>query len=136
MANFTTYLANKLLGHLTGSSSYTMPTVYVALFTTNPTLPGSGAGGLDSAAEASYTGYARAATSGLWGAASAESIANSSAITFAACSGGTSTVIGFGLVDSSGSGTGNLLVAGTCSLSVSNGITPQFAASQLTVGIT
>jgi hypothetical protein len=37
----------------------------------------------------------------------------------------------FGLYDASTSG--NLLAWGTCSLSVSTGITPQFAASALTL---
>lgn len=133
MTNFTYYLDNKLLGHIVGSSSFTMPTTYLALFTTNPTLPGSGGGGVDSSVEATYTGYARIATSGLWGAAASGSITNSSAMTFGACTAGSSSVVGFGLFDSSGSGTGNLLVAGTCSLSVSSGITPQFAASALTI---
>jgi hypothetical protein len=124
MAGFSTYLQQKVLDHVNGKTSYTMPTTYVALFTANPTDAGGGT-------EAAYTGYARVATSGLWNAASGTSATNSGAVTFGACTAGSSTVTGFGLYDASSAG--NLLYWGTCSLSVSSGITPQFAAGALTI---
>jgi hypothetical protein len=42
MAGFTTYLQQKVLDHVRGKTSFTMPTAYVALFTTNPTDAGGG----------------------------------------------------------------------------------------------
>lgn len=124
MAGFATYLQQKVLDHVVGKTSYTMPTTYVALYTANPTDAGGGT-------EAAYTSYARVATSGLWNAASGTSITNSGAITFPACTGSSSTVTGFAICDASSAG--NILAWGTCSLSVSTGITPSFAAGQLTV---
>lgn len=126
MSTYSDYLENKVLEHVVGKTSFTMPTAYIALFTANPTDSGGGT-------EAAYTSYARVTTSGAtWGSASAGSITNSgAAITFPACTGGSSTVTGFGAYDASSGG--NLLWYGTCSLSVSNGITPQFATSALTI---
>lgn len=125
MAGFSTYLQQKVLDHVLGKTSYTMPTAYVALFTANPTDAGGGT-------EAAYTSYARVTTSGAtWNAASGTTTTNASAVTFPACTGSSSTVTGFGIYDAST--TGNLLAWGTCSLSVSTGITPQFAAGALTV---
>lgn len=75
--------------------------------------------------EANYTGYARVALSGTQGAASAGSGTNSSAINFAACTGGTNTIGAFMTYDAAT--VGNALEFGTCLLAVSSGITPQFA---------
>lgn len=123
MAGFTTYLQQKILDHVRGKTSYTMPTAYIALFTANPTDAGGGT-------EAAYTGYGRVTTAGAdWTAASGTSGVNTNAITFGACTAGSSTVTGFGAYDASSAG--NLLWWGTCSLSVSSGITPSFAAGQL-----
>ncbi len=125
MAGFTTYTQQKVLDHVRGKTSWTMPTAYVALFTAAPSDAGGGT-------EAAYTSYARVATAGAdWSAASGTSGTNAQAITFPACTGSSSTVTHFGLYDASTSG--NLLAWGTCSLSVSTGITPQFAASALTL---
>lgn len=126
MSTYSDYLENKVLEHITGKTSYTMPAVYVALFTANPTDAGGGT-------EANYGSYARVATSGsTWGAASGGSITNSgAAITFPACTSGTNTITGFGAFDASSGG--NLLWYGTCSLAVSSGITPSFATSTLTI---
>ena len=125
MANISTYLENKLLDHSRGVAAYTMPTTYVGLVTSASSASGQGT-------EASYTGYARVALSGLLGAASSGSGTNSSQINFPACTGGSSTVVGFIITDSATAGAGNLLYFGTCSLSVSNSITPDFAAGNLT----
>jgi hypothetical protein len=125
MAGFTTYLQQKVLDHVRGKTSFTMPTAYVALFTTNPTDAGGGT-------EANYTGYARVTTVGAdWTASSGVNGLNANAITFGACTAGTNTITGFGLYDASSAG--NLLAWGTCSLSVSSGITPSFAVGQLNI---
>lgn len=127
MAAFSTYLANKLIDHMRGLTSYTMPTVYMALTTT---ASGVGAAGT----EATYTGYGRVALSGTLSAAASSSGTNSSAITFNPCTAGTSTVVGFATFDASSGG--NMLEFGSCSLSVSAGITPQFAAGAFVTAIT
>lgn len=123
--SYSDYLENKVLEHIVGKTAYTMPTAYVALYTVTPTDAGGGT-------EAAYTSYARVTTSGAtWGTAAAGSITNAAAITFPACTGGSSNVVAFGVLDASSGG--NLLFYGPCSLSVSTGITPQFAIGALTV---
>lgn len=73
----TTYLANKLLEHQVGKTAYTMPTVYVALSSTAPTVGGT------NVTEPSGGAYARVATSGAtWGTAASGAITNAAAITF------------------------------------------------------
>ena len=125
MAAFSTYLDNKILDHILGTASFTMPaTVYVALYTVTPTIAGGGT-------EAAYTGYARVTTASLWSAAASGSKSNSGPLSFPACTGGSSPVVAFGILDASSAG--NLLAFGSCTLSVSSGITPSFATGQLTV---
>jgi hypothetical protein len=102
-----------------------MPSVWVELTTTAPTKTAAGTA-------AAYTGYARKSTAGSdWGSAASASLTNAAAITFGACTAGSSTVVGFELWDASSAG--NRIAFGTCSLSVSSGITPQFAIGALTV---
>jgi hypothetical protein len=77
----STYLANKLLEHQLGKTAFTMPTVYVAMSSTTPTLTGT------NVTEPSTGGYTRVATSGAtWGTAAAGSITNATAITWPAAS--------------------------------------------------
>lgn len=120
MAAVSTYLSDKMLDHIRGVSSYTMPTVWMGLSTTTSSAGTPGT-------EAAYTGYARVATAGLLSAASAGSGTNSSAIPFPACTGGTSTIVGFYTWDASTGG--NMLEFGSASLSVSTGIVPSFPVS-------
>jgi len=128
VASLSTYLADALINHSNGVTAYTMPTVYVGLVTTASSASAQGT-------EAAYTGYARVALASLMGSASGESASNTSAVTFPACTGGTSTIVGFILADSATSGAGNLLKFGTCSLSVSSGITPSFPIGDLTTSM-
>ena len=125
MAGFSTYLQTKVLDHVRGKTSYTMPANHIALFTANPTDAGGGT-------EAAYTGYARVSIPGAsWNAASGTSGSNGVAVAFGACTAGSSSVTGFGVYDASSAG--NLLFWGTCTLSVSVGITPQFGVGDLVV---
>lgn len=72
----TTYLANKLLEHLTGKSTYTKPTnTYVGLFTADPTVSGVTAG-----REVSGGGYTREQVT--WGSAADGFIANTALVEF------------------------------------------------------
>lgn len=132
MSQASNYLENELLDHLFNKGAYTAPTIYVALLTSAPSDTDTGS----TITEASYTGYARKSTAaGDWNVAASGTTDNGNAITFAACTGGSSTVTHFALVDASSAG--NLLCYGTLgsSLAVSNGITPEFAAGALDVSL-
>lgn len=103
--------------------------LYVSLHTADP-----GEAGNQTTNETAYTNYARVAvarTSGGW-TVSGNSAENAAAITFPACGVTGATITHFG-IGSATSGTGSLFFKGTCSLVVSSGVTPEFAAGALTV---
>ena len=112
-------------------ASATAGNLYVSLHTADP-----GEAGTQSTSEATYTGYARVAvarSAGGWTVSGANSV-NAGVINFPAATAGSNTLTHFG-IGTSASGAGTLLLSGslTASLSVSAGITPSFAAGQLTV---
>jgi hypothetical protein len=114
-------------------NSATAGSFYISLHTADP-----GEAGDQSTSEASYTGYARVAvarTAGGW-TRTTSTIANTALVQFAQCTGGSSIVTHFGIGTDS-TGTGNLLLKGalTSSLSISNGIQPQFAAGAMTATV-
>jgi hypothetical protein len=134
MAAISNYLANKLLDHMTGKTSYTMPAnVYIALTTTVPTDATAGT----EVTTGAYAGYTRSTASiatSMAAASSGSSTNSGGAIAFPACTGGTgASVVGWQAYDNTTAG--NALFWGTCSLSVSSGITPSFASSALTVSM-
>lgn len=102
---------------------------YTSLHTADP-----GEGGAQNTSESAYTNYARVATarSGAGWTVSGNAVENTSAITFPQCGATGSTITNFG-VGTDSSGAGVLLYKGAASLSVSNGITPQFAAGALDI---
>ena len=114
MAGLSDYTAENLLNYIVGKTAVpTLPTAYVALFTTAPTSD-AGTGGT----EVSGGSYARVATTGAnWNAASASSgtepsvipcsTSNSSTLTFTTATASWGTVQAFGLYDAATSG--NLL---------------------------
>lgn len=113
------------------AASSPLTNLYVSLHTANP-----GVGGSQTTSEAAYTGYARVAvarTSGGW-TVSAANVVNAGAVTFGACTAGSETETHVA-VGTASSGTGKILYTGplTASLAVSAGITPSFAASQLSI---
>lgn len=127
-----TNIAN--LGDATGvRGSSAAGSVYVALHTADP-----GETGTQTTSEATYTSYARVAvarSAAGWtisGTAPTQA-ANAAAVTFPACTGGSSTCTYFSIGRDS-SGAGEILVSGvlTASLAVTNGITPSYAIGQLT----
>ncbi len=125
MPGFTTYLQNKVLDHVRGKTAYTMPAVWVALFTAAPTDAGGGT-------ETVYTNYTRAATVGAdWTASTGINGTNANAINFPACGATGATIVAFALMDAVTAG--NMLAWGTCSLTVSNAVTPSFAIGQLNI---
>lgn len=126
MTNFSTYLDDKILDHILGTAAYAEPTVYAALFTTAPTMPG-GTGGT----EVSGGSYARVQVSGKFAAASAGSAASNAAITWPAATANWGTINGIGLYDAATGG--NLLSAGslTASKAVPSGDTFSITAGDL-----
>lgn len=103
---------------------------YIALFTTANTDAAAGT-------EASYTGYARVAvarSSAGWTIAGG-ACSNAALITFGACTAGTNTIVGFAICTGSTVGTADAIYWGdlSASLSVSAGITPEFAIGALVV---
>lgn len=135
MPALSQYGARKLLDHITGKAAFTMPTVHVALLTTNPSTD-AGAG----LVEAAYTNYARVTTSAAsWNTATDATpsvSSNAAALAFPICGTTGATVTGFALYDAATGG--NLLwwdtitVNGsTGTLAVSNGIAPSFASGAL-----
>ena len=106
---------------------------YISLHTADP-----GEGGDQTTSEANYTSYSRVSvsrTTAGWTRA-VSTISNAALVQFPQCTGGSNTLTNFGIGTAS-SGAGNLLLKGalTSSLSVSNGIQPQFAAGALTATV-
>src|SRR4051812_23251845 len=108
MVGMSDYSARKVLDHLVGKTSFTMPaTVYLALFTVLPSDANAGA------TEVSGGSYARIQTNSPatnWNAAAGSapaSTSNNVDFTFATASADWGTVIGWGLFDAST--VGNLL---------------------------
>lgn len=104
----STFLADKLLDHVIGGTSYTPPsTVYVALFTTMPDAGGSGA------VEATGGSYGRVAVTNNptnWPNASLRQKVNANDIEFIQATDDWGMILGAGLYDDLSAG--NLLVFG------------------------
>jgi hypothetical protein len=125
MSALSNYAENKLVDHLLGTASYTMPSaVYMAFYSSNPADDNSGS-------ELSGNGYARQEIT--FGAASGGSATNSSAETFTASGGAWSTATHFALFDASSSG--NLLTYGALSagITLTDGQSHTFAIGTITV---
>lgn len=106
---------------------------YISLHSADP-----GEAGSQTTSEVAYTSYARVAvarTAGGW-TRTGSSMANTALVQFPQCTGSTATATHFG-VGTDSSGAGNLIMKGalTSSLSISNGIQPQFAAGALTATV-
>jgi hypothetical protein len=99
MAEMSNYLENALINATLRNTSYTSPTtVYVALFTSDPTDAGSGT-------EVSGGSYARTAVT--FGAPSNGVSTNSANVEFPTCTSSWGTITHIGIMDASTSG--NLL---------------------------
>jgi hypothetical protein len=110
MASFSDYLELKVLDHVLSDGAFTEPAnVYLGLWTSALTDASTSA----TAGEANYTTYARVeilATD--LSAAAAGAKTNSAALTFPACTAGSSTITFFGVFDVA-SGAGNMILWGT-----------------------
>lgn len=118
------------IGDATGlRGSTTAGVFYISLHTADP-----GEGGSQNTTESAYTNYARVSvarsTSG-WTVASGVAD-NDGAITFPQCGVTGSSVTNFG-VGSDSSGVGNLYFKGASVLTVSQNVTPSFAAGALDI---
>lgn len=118
----TTYLGNKLLDHTIGKTSFTMPDVFLALYTTAPNISGGGT-------EAVYTSYARKDVVGSdFSAAASLASTNAVELAFPTKTGGADiTVTHWATHDAVTAG--NMLEFGTLTVSrlIQDGDTPKFA---------
>lgn len=124
----STYLANKLLDHVLRNVSYTPPaTVYLALYTSNPTAD-------DTGTEVSGGNYARVAVT--FAAAAARATSNSAIIDTVRSTASWGTPSYFGLRDASTAG--NLLFYGTITapVAVAAGKVLETAVGDLDVSMT
>ena len=114
--NFSNYLELKVLDHIMGKASFTMPTAYVALSTADPTEDGSGI-----AEPAVASAYARVATAaGDWNAASGGTITNANKIQFATPTANWGLLAYWAIFDNSAGG--NMLVYGALTAEKQGGI--------------
>lgn len=125
MSAISNYLENALINGTLRASSYTAPTtVYVALFTSDPTDAGSGT-------ECSGSAYVR--QSAAFAAPSNGASTTSADIQFPQAGGSWGTITHFGIFDASSSG--NMLYHGalTVSKTIDTGDVFKIAAGSLTV---
>lgn len=108
--------------------SATAGSLYVALYTVAPSDAGGGT-------ECTYTGYGRVAVarSGAGWTVASGVAENAAAVTFGACTAGSETAVAFSIMTAASSG--DMLFWGdlTANLNISAGITPEFAAGELTI---
>ena len=130
MGGFSDYWENKILDHIFGKGSYTPPTIYVGLSTTDPTDAGSGI------TEPSGNGYARVQTSASdWNTAANGTLGNAGNITFNQATGNWGTITHFALFDTATAG--NMLAHGALSQSklISETNTAKFEAGDLNISL-
>lgn len=124
----TTYFDNKLLDDLFGVAAYSPPTLYLALFTADPTVAGLltnevGAG----------LGYARLSLAGIIGAASAGLSVSTTQISIGPATASWGTITFLGIMDSATIGAGNMVWPGVPSQprTINTGQSFQMPAGQL-----
>jgi hypothetical protein len=127
MAELSNYLENKLLDHVLRNISYTSPTtVFVGLFTADPTDAGTGT-------EVSGGSYARqiisvtTATGGI--------VTSSADVTFPQCTASWGTVSHIGLLDALSSGNLLMHTALTTSRSIETGDVLKISTGSLTASL-
>jgi hypothetical protein len=125
--SLTNYAEAKILDHVVGKTSFTMPSVWVALFTAAPSDAGGGT-------ECTGGSYARKSTAGAdWAAASSGATSTAAAITFVTPTGSWGTVTHFALMDAATAG--NMLAWAdlTTPQAVGTGNTVSFAIGELDI---
>ena len=125
MAEFSNYLENKILDHVLKNVSYTSPTtVYVGLFTTDPTDAGTGT-------EVSGGSYARQVLSVT--TASAGIVTSSGDVTFPQATASWGTISHIGILDALTSGNLLMHTALTTSKVIETGDILKVSSGNLTV---
>lgn len=125
MSEFSNYLEGKLLDHVLKNTTYTSPTtVYVGLFTTNPTDAGTGT-------EVTGGSYARQAAT--FGAASGGSSTTTADITFPQATADWGVVSHIGIYDNVSAGNFLMYTPLDSSKTVSNGDILKINTGNLTV---
>lgn len=115
LAGFSNAVELKVLEDIVGKTSYTVTAPTYLALTTVAVGETDTAGTLT---EATYTGYARKSVAAAdWNSASAGAITTANVLTFANCTAGTSTIIGWAVVSSS-AGAGDVIMFGTCTSTV------------------
>jgi hypothetical protein len=127
--NLTDYAEKKLLDHVLGVASYAMPTLYLALFTADPTETGSLTN------EVVGNGYSRQSIAFTATTSGTGATSNSGNVTFPAATASWGTITHIGLMDAST--VGNMLWYGplTTSKAVGTGDQFQMAATKLSVSL-
>jgi hypothetical protein len=127
MGSFSNYAELKILDHIVGKTSFTMPTnIYLALSTADPTDDGSGI------AEPVGNNYSRKQTVGAdWAAASGGAITSAADLSFAEASGSWGTITHFAAFDAASGG--NMLFHGALAAMkpIGSGDTFKFAAGDI-----
>lgn len=128
----STYVSTASLNlWLNGTSTTPPSTVYVALFTTNPTVANTGT-------ECNGNGYARvAATFGAPAASGTSQVcSNTAAVQFPEATGSWGTPLYFGLFDASTGGNLLFFASLPTTFAITAGMSPRFAVGALTVSAT
>lgn len=132
MANLSNYAEKKLCDHLLGLAAFTMPTVYLALFTADP-----GEAGSLTAEVGSGIGYSRVSVTAAMGAANATTgtSLNDGVISVGPATADWGVITHAALIDGNTLGAGNILMSAALNSSrnIQNGDVFQFAANQLSV---
>lgn len=127
MAELSDYLENKILDHVLRNTSYTSPTtVYVGLFTSDPTDAGSGT-------EVSGGSYARQIVSVT--TATAGIVTSSADITFPQATASWGTISHIGLLDALSSGNLLMHTALTTSRAIETGDVLKISTGSLTASL-
>ena len=127
MAALSNYLEDNLVDHSLGTATFTSPaTVYVALYTTDPT-------DADTGVEVSGNGYARQVAT--FSAASGGATSNTNEISFVASGGNWGTITHIGIRDALTAG--NLLYQGalTAARTINDGETARFAIGDIDIAL-
>lgn len=127
MGSFSDYTENKVLDHLVGKTSFTMPTAYIALFTTAPNDAGGGT-------EVSGGSYTRIVTAGIdWNVAASGAISSANAITFPQATSNWGTITHFALFDAAAGGSMLVHSSLTTPQPIGSNDTAKFAAGDLEI---
>jgi hypothetical protein len=134
--SFSNTTENDLLAKIFNNTAISwdgISNLFLSLHTADP-----GETGTQTTNEATYTGYARVSvsrTSGGW-TVSGNTATNTALVQFPQCTGGTNTITHVA-IGTATSGAGQIIISGALnsSLAVSNLITPQFGASQLSLSM-